>query len=458
MTKRVVALVDGEHYLPVTRAALAQLGNLPDFDLVAAVFIGGTEKIGTPEDLRQLEIPVLVPQHALPGIRQAIEEHQPDVVYDLSDEPVVGHSERMAIACEVLGLDVVYKGPDFEFTPPKFPRICRKPSLAVIGTGKRIGKTAIAAYMARALSGLEGAHGGRWEPCVVTMGRGGPPEPEVIRGDELEITPSYLLDMSDRGVHASSDHFEDALMSRIPTVGCRRCGGGMAGQVFQSTVHRGAEIANELPANFVIFEGSGASMPDVASDEVVVVVGANQPLEYVAGYFGPYRVRRAGFAVITLCEPPSADRDKVESVDQAIRDISPSIKVVWTVFRPKPLQNVEGKKAIVATTAPRASAKTISDHLSAAYGCDVLSITHSLSNRPRLREELSSAIAEFPEADMLLSELKAASVDVAAKVAIDGGLEVVFMDNEAVSVGGDGNLDALIAEAAACAQNRFMRR
>ena len=74
MTKRVLALVDGEHYLPVTRAALEQLGELPDFQVVAAVFIGGTEKIGSPDDLRQLEVPVLVPQDIARGIRRAIEE------------------------------------------------------------------------------------------------------------------------------------------------------------------------------------------------------------------------------------------------------------------------------------------------------------------------------------------------------------------------------------------------
>ncbi len=455
MVERVVALVDGEHYLPVTQAALEELGSAPDTQVVAAVFIGGTEKIGTPEDLRQLNVPVIVPEGPLSGIRQAIEEFEPDVVFDLSDEPVVGYHERMAMACEILSLGVVYKGPDFEFTPPEFPKMCRNPSIAVIGTGKRIGKTAIAAYMARVLSGQEREFETTWAPCIVTMGRGGPPEPEVIRGDELEITPSYLLDMSAKGVHASSDHFEDALVSRVATVGCRRCGGGLSGRVFTSTIARGVQIANELPVNLIIFEGSGASFPDVATDETVAVVGANQPLEYVSGYMGPYRIRRASLAVITLCEPPSADGSKVERLDRAIREVNPAIKVVWTVFRPKPLIDVAQKKAIVATTAPVASRSTLTDHLSSVYGCDVLFTTHSLSNRPRLRKELASAISEFPDADILITELKAASVDVAARTAIDNGLEVVFMDNVPEAVGGDGDLDALMIETAVRAQNSF---
>ena len=165
MVERVVALVDGEHYLPVTQAALEELGSAPGTQVVAAVFIGGTEKIGAPEDLKRLNVPVIVPEGPLSGIRQAIEEFEPDILFDLSDEPVVGYRERMSMACEILSFGVVYRGPDFEFTPPEFPKMCRKPSIAVIGTGKRIGKTAIAAYMARVLSGQERESETTWSPC-----------------------------------------------------------------------------------------------------------------------------------------------------------------------------------------------------------------------------------------------------------------------------------------------------
>ena len=52
---------------------------------------------------------------------------------------------------------------------------------------KRVGKTAIAGYIARTLktAGIS--------PCIVTMGRGGPEEPEIVDGGALEITPEYLL-------------------------------------------------------------------------------------------------------------------------------------------------------------------------------------------------------------------------------------------------------------------------
>jgi len=454
----VVALVDGEHYLPVIEAALDKLGRTPGLELVGAVFIGGSEKIGRPEELKRLAVPVILGSDAILGIRRAIERFSPGIIFDLSDEPVVGYRQRLAMACEILSRGVVYKGPDFEFLPGGFPRICKKPSLSVIGTGKRIGKTAIAAYAGRVLSGQEGDQEVLWSPCIVTMGRGGPPEPEVIRGDEMEMTPSYLLDMSRRGYHAASDHFEDALMARLPTVGCRRCGGGLAGQVFDSTVQQGAEIANELPVNLVIFEGSGASIPDVAVDLQVVVVGANQPLEYISGYFGPYRIHKAWLVVITLCEEPAADVRKVELVDRTVREINPSAKVVWTVFRPKPVGDITGKKAIVATTAPPAAAASISSHLETEFRCSVVAMTHSLSNRPRLTRELEAAFSQHPEADILLTEVKAASIEIAARMGIDNGLEVVFMDNVPQVVGGDGDLDVLFVQAAKEAKRLFTLR
>ena len=43
------------------------------------------------------------------------------------------------------------------------------------------------------------------------------------------------MEQSEKGVHAASDHWEDALMSRILTIGCRRCGGGMLAKYLSQT-------------------------------------------------------------------------------------------------------------------------------------------------------------------------------------------------------------------------------
>ena len=44
---RMLCLVDGEHYLPVTKQAIDTLNNLEHIDIAAAVFIGGTESSET---------------------------------------------------------------------------------------------------------------------------------------------------------------------------------------------------------------------------------------------------------------------------------------------------------------------------------------------------------------------------------------------------------------------------
>jgi predicted GTPase len=60
-------------------------------------------------------------------------------------------------------------------------------------------------------------------------------------------------------------------------------------------------------------------------------------------------------------------------------------------------------------------------------------------------------------ADILLVELKAAAVDMAAKIALEQDMDVVFCDNRVVSMGGDGTFEALVLKAATLAQRRFAR-
>lgn len=144
------------------------------------------------------------------------------------------------------------------------------------------------------------------------MGRGGPREPEIVEGNKIEITAEYLLEQADKGVHAASDHWEDALMSRILTVGCRRCGGGMLGDTFITNVKRGAEIANKLDSDFVIMEGSGAAIPPVKTNRQIVTVGANQPMININNFFGPFRIGLADLVIITMCEEPMATTEKIK--------------------------------------------------------------------------------------------------------------------------------------------------
>ena len=68
---------------------------------------------------------------------------------DLSDEPIVDYSIRFKIATVVLSMGIPYEGPDFKFYPITEHDVLKKPSVKILGTGKRIGKTAVSAYAAR---------------------------------------------------------------------------------------------------------------------------------------------------------------------------------------------------------------------------------------------------------------------------------------------------------------------
>lgn len=454
--KKAVVLIDGEHYIPVTRWAIDSLVKEHQYDVVGAVFIGGMEKIGTKGDLQALALPIIMPDDPLRGIKEAIDRFGPDIMIDLSDEPVVGYVERFRFANLILSRGVVYAGADFRFEPPRYLDIMTKPSIAVIGTGKRIGKTAACAHVARVLSGQEGGEA-LYDPCIVTMGRGGPPEPELVPGKELHMTPQYLVSLADQGKHAASDHFEDALMTRLTTIGSRRCGGGLAGAAFFSNVAASAALANTLPENLVFFEGSGATTLPVKTDARILIVGAHQPLEYIGGYMGPYRVMLSDLVILAMCEPPMADEEKVRRVDAVIREINPEAKVVHTIFRPRPLEAVEGRQVILTLTAPAMMNPILSGHLEEHYGCRVVGVSNHLANRPLLREDIQRCLAQ-DKVDTLMTEVKAAGIDVAARLGLEHGLEVVFMDNILTTVGGDGDVNELVKEVARKAVERFSSR
>ena len=200
-------MIDGEHYAPVVRDALAEL----PYEIVGCVLVGGTEKLRGGEGYG-------VPLHA--SIEEAIAVCAPDVVLDLSDEPVLGPPARCRLAARALLLGVPYEGADFRFDPPRFEPI-GTPSVAVIGTGKRVGKTAVTGHVARALARER-------KVVVVAMGRGGPPEPELV---EIRPTVEDLLRISRAGRHAASDHLETAALvgasdDRLPSLRRRSRGRG----------------------------------------------------------------------------------------------------------------------------------------------------------------------------------------------------------------------------------------
>ena len=244
---RTLALVDGEHYPPVTRWSI-EVARERGFDVVAAVLVGGAEKLGAAE-VPELGVPVTVTGGDRAGaVAAAIDMHAPAAVLDLSDEPVLGYRERMEVAALVLARGLPYIGPDFRLDPPALdPAPLGVPTLAVFGTGKRTGKTAITGEVARiaARRGLT--------PVVVAMGRGGPAEPQVAEAGSVGL--DTLLALVRDGQHAASDYLEDALTTGVTTIGARRAGGGLAGAPFVSNVADAVSIAAERDPGLARFGG-----------------------------------------------------------------------------------------------------------------------------------------------------------------------------------------------------------
>ena len=402
MTLRALALIDGEHYAPVVRAALEEL----PYDFVAAHIVGGTEKLLGGDDYGV---------QVAGNLEAALAEHRPELVVDLSDEPVLGPQERFRFASRVLAAGLPYVGADFRFDPPElepFPL----PSIGIVGTGKRVGKTAITAHAARLYARDR-------KVVVVAMGRGGPPEPEVIStAPDLDV----LLELSRSGRHAASDHLETAALAGVETVGCRRCGGGLAGAVSTSNVREGARLAVELEPDLVLFDGSGAAFPPVETRRRILVVNAQQDPDVVTGYLNEYRHLVSDLVILTMAERGT---DWAELRDRALA-LAP--KVIPTTLRPKPAEAIDGRTVAFFSTAPESAHAGFAAHLRDEYGADVVHVSGSLADRAKLRTELAGV-----EAEVFLVELKAAAIDVVAEAASERGVDVVLAGSDVRTADGE---------------------
>jgi cyclic 2,3-diphosphoglycerate synthetase len=303
----------------------------------------------------------------------------------------------MACASRALAAGLPYLGADFRFDPPRFEDV-GVPSIGVIGGGKRVGKTAVAAHLA-SLAARDR------DVVVVAMGRGGPRRPELV---EQPPTVADLVELSRTGRHAASDHLELAALTGLPTIGCRRAGGGLAGRVFVSNLLEGARLAAEREPDLVLFDSSGTAVPPVAVDRRVLVVGAQNDVD---SYFGTYRRLISDLVVSIGCELPGAIPARIEL---------------------RPTEPLEGRVAVF--TAGPVEVRGLD--------ADVVHVSHRLGDRLALAGEL-----ERVSADTYLVELKGAAIDLVAEHALAHDARVVLAANDVVSDGLDEALEALLPEA-----------
>ncbi|MBX5469619.1 MAG: 2,3-diphosphoglycerate synthetase [Thermoleophilaceae bacterium] len=398
-----IALVDGEHHPGVVREALDRLD--AERGLAGTVFCGGEEKVraGVLEDAerfygRPLELGD--PVAALERLAAA----GATAVVDLADEPVLPPAAKLRLAAHALSLGLVFESPGLVLRPPRYERVAFEgPKLAVIGTGKRTGKTAVACHWA-ALLRERGAR-----PAIVSMGRGGPAEPRLARaGASLED----LLAVAASGDHAASDYLEDAAVAGVPAVGCRRVGGGLAGEAFASNVLEGARLAASLDPGTLIFEGSGATVPPVEVDATVCVAG---DAEGALGGLGPYRLLRAQLVLAM-----GGDRALAQRVREVCR-----ARVLTCELRPEPVEPLDGaaRVALFTTGAP------------ACDGADPVVYSPNLARRAALAGDVERAASE--RCDTWLVEVKAAGIDTVAERARREGARVIFVRNRPVALDGD---------------------
>jgi len=356
----------------------------------------------------------------------------------------VNAPERFLLASVSLARGVPYQGADFRFEPPRRPRVASRPTIAVIGSGKRCGKTAISGFVARTLT----AKGLR--VVIVAMGRGGPAEPRVVRGDETPPTAAELVALGRSGEHAASDVYEDAVLAGVASVGARRAGAGLAGTPMFDTVAAAVEQANLLDPDVILLEGSGTALPPVASDATLYVVSGGVSEHAATGALAPLRLLLADLVTITMAEEPTVSAHALSALSSSINDLARGVAQVKTVFRPAPRGPVTGRSVFYATTAPHNVGEVLRAHLEGAHGARVVGISHHLANRSALERDMDEAEGSY---EVLVTELKAGAVDVATRRALGTGAEVIFADNLPISTEGD--LEAEVVRLAERAQRRF---
>jgi cyclic 2,3-diphosphoglycerate synthetase len=190
----------------------------------------------------------------------------------------------------------------------------------------------------------------------------------------------------------------------VTTIGCRRAGGGLAGAVSDSNVAAGAELARTLDPDVVVFDGSGAAIPPVATSARILVT---TPAHDLGAYLNPFRVAISDL-VVGIGDVRGAD--------------------VRVDLRLRSMQALQGRRTAVFTTGHAPV-----QHLDA----DIVHVSRNLANRDALRAEL-----ERLDADVYLVELKAAAIDVVAEAASTRGVELVLAAND---VTGDGLDDAVLS-------------
>jgi predicted GTPase len=177
-------------------------------------------------------------------------------------------------------------------------------------------------------------------------------------------------------------------------------------------------------------------------------------LELVTGHVGVTRLLLSDLVVGTLGVDPGRlgglppKRNQTESLDRnepagetewsqergfesRVHAVVPGAPVVFSSFRPVPLEPLDARRVFLATTAPKEVAPALARRLEAEWGAVVSGWSSNLANRERLRADLE----HVGDADVLVTEVKGAGIDTATKTAFERGMHVVFLRHDVEFLG-----------------------
>ena len=154
--------------------------------------------------------------------------HRADRVLDLSDEPVLSEERRLWLAATRWRAGIAYARRRLRAAAAAAPSRWRCRRWPLIGTGKRVGKTAVSAT----------PHGCCTRPATRwwswRWAAAARPSRSWYRPGSVQSAWTSCWRARGPGMHAASDFLEDAVLAGVPAVGARRCGGGLAGGTYLS--------------------------------------------------------------------------------------------------------------------------------------------------------------------------------------------------------------------------------
>ena len=275
----------------------------------------------------------------------------------------------MRLASRVLAHGLPYVGADFRFDPPvlePFPL----PSIGIVGTGKRVGKTAITARSgAAARARPQGRR--RLDGPRRAAGAGG------RRGRaRRRRAPRALAGRSARRVRLPRDRRAQRRPDdRLPPLRRRP----RRRRLRLERRRRAQRSPSSCEPDLVLFDASGAALPPVETRRRVLVVNARQDHEVVTGYLNAYRHLLSDLVVLTMADEGSG----WEELRDRIAELGP--RVVGVDAAAAAVAARRGPARRVLHDGGRCGARRLRRHLADEHGADVVHVSGNLADRQALR-------------------------------------------------------------------------